>query len=214
MPRPRENAPCQAVRQTAATRLAAHIARSTVRSSTSCSIAHPVRDRVAVTGRLVGDNKFWVQMPDSGSSIPAGNLIAGRMARAAKLPGDSFRTATRKLNAFLSPVDDREAGRVLGDLDEGSGALLFQGLSATERGDVREDRAILPCGDALRFLSERSVRDFAPFSAGFHNWRGVRAAIRPFRQRSVFGRSGNEYTPLNPRDHISRTQRLSSTCLP
>jgi len=210
MPRPRGNAPCQAVRQRTATRLAAHIARS----STSCTLAHPAHERVAVTGRPVGDNKFWGQIPDSGSSISAGSMIAGLMARAAKLPGDSFRTATRKLNAFLSPVDDREAGRVLGDLDEGSGALLFQGLSATERGDVREDRAILPCGDALRFLSERSVRDFAPFSAGFHNWRGVRAAIRPFRQRSVFGRSGNEYTPLNPRDHISRTQRLSSTCLP
>ena len=44
---------------------------------------------------------------NSGSSISAGDLIAGLMARAADLSGDRFRTAAGELNAFLSPSDSK-----------------------------------------------------------------------------------------------------------
>ena len=43
-------------------------------------LAHPTLERVAVTGRLIGDNEFWMQVPGSGGPMPAGVLIAGLMA--------------------------------------------------------------------------------------------------------------------------------------
>jgi len=162
-------------------------------------LAHPTLQRVAVTGRLIGDNDFWLSIVDSGSSISAGDLIAGLMARAAELSGDRFRTAARELNAFLSPASDEEAARVLGDLDEGCDAMLFCGLAVTERVNVREDMAILPYRDVLRFMDEKYVRDFAPGGAGFHGWRSVGAIVRPFRWRPKFCRRGggiNEPMPL------------------
>ncbi len=162
-------------------------------------LAHPAVERVAVTGRLIGDNDFWMRILDSGWSISAGNLIAGLMARAAELPGDRFRTAARELDAFLSPVGDREAGETLGGLDEGCDMVLFYGLAATERIDVRKDMAILPYGDTLRFVDEKHVQDFAPSGAGFHDWRGVGAVVRPFRWRPAFRRGGGMDGPSHPR---------------
>ena len=125
-------------------------------------LAHPTLERVAVTGRLIGDNDFWMGIVNSGSSISAGDLIAGLMARAAELSGDRFRTAARELNAFLSPAGDEEAASVLGNLDEGCDSMLFCGLAVTERIDVREDMVILPYSDVLRFVDEKYVQDFAP----------------------------------------------------
>ena len=162
-------------------------------------LSHPTLERVAVTARLIGDNDFWMGIVNSGSSISAGDLIAGLMARAAELSGDRFRTAARELNAFLSPVGDEEAASVLGNLDEGCDAMLFCGLAVTERIDVREDMAILPYSDVLRFVDEKYVRDFAPGGAGFHGWRSVGAVVRPFRWRPGFRRRGggmNEPMPL------------------
>ena len=70
-------------------------------------LGHPTLERVAVTGRLIGDNDFWMQVLGSGGTISVGVLIAGLMARAAELPDDGLRTALRELNAFLSPVCQR-----------------------------------------------------------------------------------------------------------
>ena len=162
-------------------------------------LAHPTLERVAVTGRLIGDNDFWMGIVNSGSSISAGDLIAGLMARAAELSGDRFRTAARELNAFLSPAGDEEAARVLGNLDEGCDSMLFCGLAVTERIDVREDMAILPYSDVLRFVDEKYVQDFAPRGVGFHSWRSVGAVVRPFRWWPTFRRRGggmNEPMPL------------------
>lgn len=153
-------------------------------------LAHPALERVAVTGRLIGDNDFWMGIVNSGSSISAGDLIAGLMARAAELSGDRFRAAARELNAFLSPAGNEEAVKVLGDLDEGCEAMLFCGLTVTERIDIREDMAILPYRDVLRFVDEKHVQDFAPRGAGFHGYRSVGAIIRPFRWRPAFCRRG------------------------
>ena len=153
-------------------------------------LAHPTFQRVAVTGRLIGENDFWMGIVNSGSSISAGDLIAGLMARAAELSGDRFRTAARELSAFLSPAGDKEAASVLGNLDEGCDAMLFCGLAVTERIDVREDMTILPYSDVLQFMDEKYVRDFAPGGAGFHGWRSVGAVVRPFRWRPAFRRRG------------------------
>ena len=35
-------------------------------------LAHPTLERVAVTGRLIGDNEFWMQVLGSGGPISAG----------------------------------------------------------------------------------------------------------------------------------------------
>ena len=160
-------------------------------------VGHPVLERVAVTGRIIGDNYFWMQLPNSGSSISAGHLIAGLMARAAELPGDGFRIAIRELNAFLSPTGDKDAAQVLGDLDEGCDAMLFCGLAVVRRIVIREHMAILPYSDLLRFVDENLVRELAPRGAGFHDWQGVGAIVRPFRWRPAFRRRGNVNATLS-----------------
>ena len=88
-------------------------------------LSHPTLARVAVAGRVIGDNDFWIRILNSGLSISAADLIGGLMARAAELSGDRFRTAARDLNAFLSPVEDGEAAGVLGNLDEGCDAIVL-----------------------------------------------------------------------------------------
>ncbi len=161
-------------------------------------LSHPTLERVAVTGRPIGDNDFWIEILNSGLSISAGQLIAGLTARAAELSSDGFRTAVRELNGFLSPVGDEEAAEALGSLDEGCDALLFYGLTVTERIDFREDMAILPYGDMLRFVDEKVMQDLAPDGAGYHEWRSVGAVVSPFRWRPAFRRRGDmdDSTPL------------------
>ncbi len=51
-----------------------HAALDPVRHSL---LGHPTLERVAVTGRVIGDNDFWMEILNSGSSISAGDLIAG-----------------------------------------------------------------------------------------------------------------------------------------
>ena len=48
-------------------------------------LSHPILERVAVARRTVGENDFWMRMVNSGTSVSAGDLIAGLMARAAGL---------------------------------------------------------------------------------------------------------------------------------
>lgn len=159
-------------------------------------LAHPKLERVAVAGRIVGENDFWMRLVNSGGSISAGDLIAGLMARAAELSGDGFRAAARELNAFLSPATDGNAAGVLGNLDEGCDVLLFYGLSVSERINLEEAMAILPFGEVRRFLDQELVKELAPPGAGFHGWRSVGAVVRPFRWRPEFRRRGSVNEPM------------------
>jgi len=159
-------------------------------------LSHPKLERVAVVGRPVGENDFWLRMVSSGTSLSAGDLIAGLMARAAERSGDGFRAAVRELNAFLSPGGDEEAAGVLGDLDEGCDALLFYGLTVSERIEVEDGMAILPFGEVRRFVDRELVEELAPRGAGFHRWRSVGAVVRPFRWRPAFRRRGSVNEPI------------------
>ena len=160
-------------------------------------LSHPVLERVAVAGRIVGENDFWMRILNSGTSISASGLIAGLMARAAELSGGRFRAVARELDAFLSLAGDGRAAGVLGTLDEGCDALLFYGLTVSERIDFGDGTSILPYGEVRRFVNQELVEDLAPEAASFHSWRPVGAIVRPFRWRPVFRRSGNVNEPLS-----------------
>ena len=159
-------------------------------------LAHPTLERVAVARRPVGENDFWLRMVNSGTSISAGDLIAGLMARASELSGDGFEAAVGELHAFFSPVGDEDAAGVLGNLDEGCDALLFYGLTVGERIEVEHDMAILPFREVRRFVDQELVEELAPGGAGFHGWRSVGAVVRPFRWRPAFRRRGNVNEPI------------------
>ena len=161
-------------------------------------LRHPVLERVAVRGRLIGDNRFSLEIPGSGGDIYAGTLIAGLMARAAELPDDRVRRPLRELNAFLSPAGDGAAAEVLGDLDEACDVFLFYGLELSERIEVADGMALLPYPELLRFVDEEIVRNFAPSGAGFHGFRSVGAVVRPFRWRPRFRRRGSVNDPVGP----------------
>ena len=161
-------------------------------------LAHPTLERVAVTGRLIGDNRFSMEVPGSGRDIWAGTLIAGLMARAAELPDDGFRTALRELSAFLSPMGDGAAGDALGGLDEACDLVLFYGLALSERIEITDGMVLLPYGEVLRFMDEDLVREFVPSGAGFHSWRAVGAAVGSFRWRPEFRRRGRLNGPEGP----------------
>ena len=161
-------------------------------------LAHPTLERVAVTGRVIGDNDFWMRTLGSGSQISPGVLIAGLMARAAELSDDRIRTALRELNAFLLPAGDGTAADVVGSLDEACDMFLFYGLTLSERVEVADGMALLPCGEVLRFADREMVENFAPSGAGFHGWRPVGAAARPFRWRPEFRRRGSVNEPVGP----------------
>ena len=160
-------------------------------------LAHPTLSRVAVTGRLIDENDFSMQIPGSGGTVYAGDLIAGLMARSAELSGDRFRTATRELNAFLSPAGNDEAADVLGNLDEGCDALLFHGLAVTERIEVADGMAILPFAELQRFIDWEDLQELAPRGAGLHGWRPLGAVVRPFRWRPEFRRRGSMNGPVD-----------------
>lgn len=158
-------------------------------------LSHPKLERVAVSGRIIGENDFWLDLVSSGNSTWAGDLIAGLMARTADRSDDDFRAAVRELNAFLSTIGDEEAASVLGNLDEGCDALLFYGLTVNERVDVEDGMQLLPFGEVQRFVDQNFVRKLAPGGAGFHGWRGVGAVIAPFRWRPLFRRRGSVNGP-------------------
>ena len=161
-------------------------------------LAHPTLERVAVAGRLIGDNRFSLEIPGSGGDIYAGTLIAGLMARAAELSQDRFLTALRELNAFLSPMGDGAATDVLGSLDEACDMFLFYGLALSERIEVNDGMVLLPYGEVLRFVDQEIIDNFAPSGAGFHGWQAVGAAVRPFRWRPELRRMPNLNKPMRP----------------
>ena len=161
-------------------------------------LGHPTLERFAVRGRVIGDNDFGMRIPGSGSQIWPGVLIAGLMARAAELSDDRICRPLRELNAFLSPAGDEGATDVLGDLDEGCDVFLFYGLTLSERIEVADGMVLLPYEEVLRFVNQDLVRDFAPSGAGFHGWRAVGGAVRPFRWRPEFRRRGSMNEPEGP----------------
>ena len=161
-------------------------------------LRHPTLERVAVTGRMIGDNRFSMEIPGSGGDIYTGTLIAGLMARAAELPDDRIRRPLRELNALLSPVRDGAAADALGDLDEGCDLFLFYGLALSGKIEVADGMALLPYDDVLRFVDAKTIREFAPSGAGFHGWRAVGAVARPFRWRPEFRRRGRLNRPAGP----------------
>ena len=160
-------------------------------------LGHPALARVAVAGRLIGDNRFSMEILGTGGDIYMGTLIAGLMARAAELPEDDFRTALRELNAFLSPIGDGAAA-TLGGLDEACDVFLFYGLTLSERIEVENGMVLLPYAELLRFVDEETVRDLAPSGAGFHSWGPVGAVARPFRWRPELRRRANLNEPMRP----------------
>ena len=178
-------------------------------------LAHPGLERVAVTGRVIGDNDFWIQILGSGSQIWPGVLIAGLMARAADRSDDRIRGALRELNAFLSPAGDGAAADVLGNLDEACDVFLFYGLALSERIEVAEGMVLLPYGEVLRFVDRETVQGLRPVGRGI--------------PRLAAGRSGGQAVPLAagiaskgqreraggaaaPARRFSRRQRYSWTC--
>ena len=158
-------------------------------------LSHPKLERVAVIGRPVGENDFWIRILNSGRSVSAGDLIAGLLARAAELPGNGFNASAAELNALLSPVADEETADVLRSLDEGCDALLFWGLTVTERIDLEDGTAILPFAKVRRFLERELVGELAPSGAAFHGWRSVGAMVSTFRWRPLFRRTGRLNEP-------------------
>ena len=159
--------------------------------------SHPTLARVA--SRIIGQDEFWMEILNTGSSTALTDLIAGLMARAAELSGDRFRTAVSELNAFLAPAAEGGAPGVLGGLDVGYDAVLFYGLRLNERIDIADGIAILPFEQTRGFVDERLVEELAPPGAGFHGWQSVGAAVRPFRWRPAFRRTGDEGEPeLDP----------------
>ena len=173
-------------------------------------LMHPELERVAVAGRTVGENDFWMRILNQGMSISAGDLIAGLMARAAEARGNGFSTAARELNAFLSGAGDGAAAAVLGDLDEGCDLLMFYGLTVTERIKVEDGMEILPFREARRFVNRELVEELPPSAAGYHGWRSVGAVARPFRWRPFFRRrdSMNERTRQPPKGFFSNARTL------
>ena len=161
-------------------------------------LSHPTLERVAVRGRLIGDNRFSMEILGSGGDIYAGTLIAGLMARAAELPRDGFRTALRELNAFLSPIGDRAGAEALGSLDMACDMFLFYGLCLPERVEVEDGMVLLPYEEVLQYLDQEIVDEFSPSGAGFHGWRAVGAAVRPFRWRPEFRQRSSLNGPVEP----------------
>ena len=158
-------------------------------------LSHPELERVAVAGRTVGENNFWLRMLDSGTSISAGDLIAGLMARAAEVSGDRFRVAAGDLNDLLLPDWEKPAD-ALGTIDAGCDALLFFGLTVPERIDVEAGIIIIPFREFRRFVERELVEELAPSGPDVHNWRSLGAVVRPFRWRPRFRSAGSMNEPL------------------
>ena len=173
-------------------------------------LSHPTLHRVAVAGRTLGENNFWMRILSSGTSISASDLIAGLMARAAESPGGGFRTVARELGALLAPNGDGTAAGALGTLDEGCDLLMFYGVTVSKRIDLGNGMAILPHEEVRRFVDRELVEELAPGGAGFHGWQAVGAIVRPFRWRPAFRRSGslNEPSTASPEPFFRQARVL------
>ena len=152
-------------------------------------LSHPQLEWVAVSGRTVGENDFWMQILNTGSSISAGDLIAGLMARASEVSVEGFRVAAREMNAFLRPVEDDAAG-VLGILDESCHAVLFYGLSLAKRLNVEDGMWVLPPVEVSRFVGRDLLEEVAP-SPAFYRCEQIGAVVTMCRWRPTFSQRGS-----------------------
>ena len=157
-------------------------------------IAHPTLARVI--GPTIGRDDFWVQILNAGSSTSPTDLIAGLMARAAELPVCGYRAAAAELHGFLTPAGEEGSDGVPGELDIGYNAVLFYGLTLTERVDVADGMTLLPFEEVRPFVDESLVTELARWGVEFHGWRSVGAAVRPFRWRPALQRTGREGGPV------------------
>ena len=157
-------------------------------------IAHPTLARVI--GPTVGKDDFWVQILNAGSSTSPTDLIAGLMARASELPVGRYRAAAAELHGFLTPDGEGGSDGVPGELDIGYDAVLFYGLTLTERVDVADGMALLPFEEVRAFVDESLVTELARSGVGFHGWRSIGAAARRFRWRPELQRTGREGGPM------------------
>ena len=155
--------------------------------------SHPTLARVA--SPIIGQDEFWMEILGAGNLTSPADLIAGLMARTAELSGDRFRTAAGELNALLTPAAERGPASVPGELDVGYDAVLFYGLTLKERIDIVDGIVLLPFEQARAFVDESLVEELAPPGAGFHRCWSVGAAVRPFRWRPAFRRTGYESDP-------------------
>lgn len=142
------------------------------------------------TGSIIGSDNFYIHVMRKGEMTSPTNLIAGLVARAEELSGDWFRAAS-DLQAFLTPSsNEADSHGVTDDLDIGCHAVLFHGLTLTERVDVTGGLTLLPFEQFRSFVDSRLVAELAPPGVGFYDWRSIGAAIRPFRWRPRFYRMG------------------------
>lgn len=161
-------------------------------------LSHPELDRVAVAGRTIGENDFYMEILNSGMITYARDLIAGLMARAAEVSEDGFRVAAKELNALLVPAINVDTASVLGDLEMGYHALLFHGLTLTKRIDFQEGISMLPIADLQGYIDRELVEELAPTGAGFHKFRSVGTFVLPFRWRPNLKRRGSFNDPAIP----------------
>ena len=159
-------------------------------------LSHPTLSRVV--SPIIGQDKFWMEIMNSGGLTHLTDLIAGLIARAFELSGDRFRTAAAELNGLLSPVPAEGPGVVPGELDAGYDAVLFYGLTFKEPFYITEGMVVIPYEQVRRFVDKRLVDELAPPAAGFHGWQALGAVVRPFRWRPAFQRTGY------PRDVVRR----------
>ena len=148
-------------------------------------ISHPTLERVV--GRLIGQDKFYMKILNSGGDTSPTDIIAGLFARAEELQGDRFRTAAGELNAFLTPIEE---ANTLGDLDVGYDTLLFWGLTLKERIDIADGMILLPFKEISAYVDESLVHEYAPPGSGLHRWQSVGAIVRPFRWKPEFYPTG------------------------
>lgn len=160
--------------------------------------SHPTLARVV--SPIIGKDEFWMDILNSGGLTNTTDLIAGLFARAAELSEDGLRTAVAELNGLLDPVPAAGQVGVPGELDVGYDAVLFFGLTFTERIDLADGMVVLPIEQIRRFVGESQVNEIAPPAAGFHGWRSLGAVVKPFRWRPVFRRTGyvSNRVPRNP----------------
>ena len=161
-------------------------------------LSHPTLSRVV--SPIIGQDKFWMEIMNSGGLTYLTDLIAGLIARASELSGDRFRTAAAELNGLLSPVPAEGPGAVPGELDAGYDAVLFYGLTFKEPYYITEGMVVIPYEQLRRFVDKSLVDELAPPAAGFHGWQSLGAVVRPFRWRPVFRGTGNlrDRVPRNP----------------
>ena len=160
--------------------------------------SHPTLSRVV--SPIIGLDKFWMEILNSGGLTCLTDLIAGLIARASELSGDQYRTAAAELNGLFFPATAEGPSVVPGELDTGYDAVLFYGLTFEEPIEITDGVVILPFEQTRRFVDKSLVDKLAPPAASFHGWRLLGAVVRPFRWRPAFQRTGDlrDRVPRNP----------------